>query len=76
MLESIVMHLLEPDKHSVAVAHHLLKAPVMGLQEFLPIFVSPFRPLAYTATQPCTCFCANKLTKRMANIEVQESETS
>ena len=27
MLESIVMHLLEPDKHSVAVAHHLLKAP-------------------------------------------------
>ena len=27
MLESVVMHLLEPDEHSVAVAHHLLKAP-------------------------------------------------
>ena len=27
MLESVVMHLLEPDQHSVAVAHHLLKAP-------------------------------------------------
>jgi hypothetical protein len=27
MLESVVMHLLEPDAHSVAVAHHLLKAP-------------------------------------------------
>ena len=30
-LESVIMHLLDPDEHSVAVAHHLLKAPGEGL---------------------------------------------
>jgi len=29
-LESIVMHLLEPDRDSIAVAHHLLQAPSRG----------------------------------------------
>ena len=29
-LESIVMHLLEPDEDSIAVAHHLLRAPARG----------------------------------------------
>jgi len=29
-LESIVMHLLEPDQDSIAVAHHLLRAPARG----------------------------------------------
>ena len=29
-LESIVMHLLEPDEDSIAVAHHLLRSPARG----------------------------------------------
>ena len=30
MLESVIMHLLEPDEHSVAVAQHLLRGELGG----------------------------------------------
>jgi hypothetical protein len=33
-LESIVMHLLEPDCDSIAVAHHLLQAPSRGAKSY------------------------------------------
>lgn len=42
MLESIVMHLLEPDKHSVAVAHHLLKAPGASVWSYRAVLCRRF----------------------------------
>ena len=61
MLESIVMHLLEPDKHSVAVAHHLLKAPGASAWGYRAVLCRRFLgdPLSDALRLPTGC-CASE----------------
>jgi hypothetical protein len=54
MMAQVIMHLLQPDQHSVAVAHHLLRAPGAALFRYRAVLCRRFLgdPLADALALP------------------------